>query len=74
MGRKRGEKICFVLVFMYWALKGSFVDVVNCWEILRFVSDSFFLPYSLVILFVEATRELRKGKKKTKCGNLLRNW
>ena len=41
--------------------------VVNCWEILRFVSNSFFfLPHSLVILLlVVAVRELgtEKGKR-----------
>ena len=49
--------------------KGFLWYVVYCWEILRFVSDSFFfLPHSLVIsfLFVEAVRELRTERKKTR--------
>ena len=39
---------------------------VNCWDILRFVSDSFFfLSHSLVVclLPVEAVRELRTREK-----------
>ena len=59
----------------YWAPEGVFMVVENywyCWEILRFVSDSFSsYPYSLVIFFllVETVKELRM--EMTKNGILL---
>ena len=51
MGRKKGFRLC----------------VYCCWEILRFVSDSFFfLPYSLVNFFLlgKAVKKLRTEKEK----------
>ena len=47
----------FLIVWIYGAM-----EMVNCWKILRFVSDSFFfLPNSLILFFL---RELKTEKEK----------
>ena len=57
-------KVFFLFFFLFFFR----VCVYCCWEILRFVSYSFFLlPHSLVILFVfQSCKGIKDGRKKTR--------